>query len=145
MAQKPDIPTTSVLLIDGSDTARTYFADQLKHCSPDYSILEATDGETGLALYRFRRVDCVVLALDLPDGSGFQVLMKLVPLPRRPTVPVIVLTHSAQRGMREIALENGAQAYLVKQFTSGADLDKAIQHAIALVGLLPKEDRYRPI
>ena len=145
MLPNSELPTTSVLLIDGSDTARTYFADQLKHCSPDYSILEATDGQTGLALYRSRRVDCVVLALDLPDGSGFQVLMKLVPIASRPTVPVIVLTHTAQRGMREIALENGAQAYLVKQFTSGADLDKAIQHAIALVGLLPKEDRFRPI
>ena len=145
MQLNSELPTTSVLFIDGSDTARTYFADQLKHCSPDYSILEATDGQTGLALYRSRRVDCVVLALDLPDGSGFQVLLELVPIASRPNVPVIVLTHSAQRGMREIALENGAQAYLVKQFTSGADLDKAIQHAVAFVGLLPKEDRYRPI
>jgi len=145
MPPKPDVPTTSVLLIDGNDTDRIGFANHLKRCSPDYQIFEATDGQTGLNLYRSRRVDCVVLALDLPDGSGFQVLMKLVPIASRPTVPVIVLTHTAQRGMREIALENGAQAYLVKQFTSGADLDKAIQHAVALVGLLPKEDRYRPL
>jgi len=25
------------------------------------------------------------------------------------------------------------------------DLDRAIQHAVALVGLIPKEDRYRPV
>ena len=76
----------------------------------------------------------MVLALDLPDGSGFQVLVDLVPIASRPIVPVIVLSHSAQRGVREMALQNDAQAYLVKQFTSGAELNEAIQRAVARVG-----------
>jgi hypothetical protein len=45
----------------------------------------------------------------------------------------------------ETRWQNGAQAFFVKQFTSGDDLDKAIQRAIALVGRMPKEDRFRPI
>ncbi len=48
MLPKTKPPTTSVLLIDGNDTDRAYFADQLKGRSPDYQILEATDGEAGL-------------------------------------------------------------------------------------------------
>lgn len=143
MLLNSDPPTTSVLLIDGSDTARRYFADQLKQCSPAYSILEAADGQTGLDLYRSRRVDCVILALDLPDGSGFEVLVDLVSIASKPTIPVIVLTHSAQRGVKEIVMQNGAHAYLVKQFTSGADLNEAIQRGVAQVRPLPKEDRYR--
>jgi DNA-binding response OmpR family regulator len=89
MPQEPDIPATSVLFIDGNDTDRTCFADHLKNCSPDYQILEAIDGESGLALFRTRRIDCVVLALELPDQSGFQVLVELVPIASRPNVAVI--------------------------------------------------------
>jgi DNA-binding NarL/FixJ family response regulator len=39
-------------------------------------------GQSGLALYRSRRIDCVVLELSLPDQSGFQTLAELVPVAR---------------------------------------------------------------
>ena len=145
MPPNPDLLTTSVLLIDGSDADRKYFADQLKGRSPDYKILEASNGEAGLILYRYRRIDCVVVALELPDQSGLKVLVDLVPIASRPNVAVIVLTNRLQRGLREIALQNGAYACFVKQFMSGDDLDRAIQRAIAFVGRVPKEDRYGPL
>ena len=89
---KPELPAMSVLLIDGSKNQRTYWADQLKRCSADYEIVEASDGESGLALYRSRRIDCVVREVALPDDSGFPTLVKLVPMASQPQVPVIVLT-----------------------------------------------------
>ena len=58
-----DTPTTSVLFIDPSQDQRTYWAEQLKRCAADYEILEASDGQSGLALYQSRRIDCVVLEL----------------------------------------------------------------------------------
>lgn len=106
-------PTISVLLIDGNDTDRRYFADQLKGRSPDYEILEATDGEIGLTLYRSRRIDCVVVALELPDQSGLKILVELVPIASRPNVAVVMLTNRLQRGLREIAQQNGAYACFV--------------------------------
>ena len=145
MPPMPDVPTTSVLLIDGNDTDREHFAAQLKGRSSDYQILEATDGELGLNLYRSRRIDCVVLALELPDQSGYKVLVDLVPIASRPNVAVIVLTNRLQRGLQELARINGAYTCFVKQFMSGEDLDRAIQRAVAFVGRIPKEDRYRPI
>jgi hypothetical protein len=45
----------------------------------------------------------------------------------------------------ELAHQNGVDACLVKKYTSGEALDKAIQCAVARVGLLPKEDRHRLI
>ena len=138
-------PSTSVLLIDANDTDRRHFADQLKGRSPDYTILEATDGEAGLTLYRSRRIDCVVLALELPHQSGYKVLVDLIPIASRPNVAVIMLTNRLQRGLREMARQNGAYACFVKQFMSGDDLDRAIQRAIAFAGQMPKEARYRPI
>ena len=138
-----EIPSTSILLIDGSKNHRVYWADQLKGCSPQYEIIEAPDGESGLLLYRSRRIDCVVVALELPDQSGLKVLVDLVPIASRPNVAVVILTNRLQRGLGEIARQNGAYACFVKQFMSGEDLDRAIQRAMAFVGQMPKEDRYR--
>jgi CheY-like chemotaxis protein len=145
MLPKPELPVTSVLLIDGSQNQRAYWADQLKLCSPDYQIIEAADGQSGLDIYRSRRIDCVVLELSLPDQSGFQTLINLVPIGSEPQIAVIVLTLITDRGVWEIAKQNGAYACLAKQFTSGDDLDRTIQRAIAFVGQIPMEERYRPV
>ena len=99
--------------------------------------------EIGLALYRSQRIDCVILELDFPDRSGFEVFISLVPLVRRPTVAVVVLTRLTHRGLWDLAKRNGAYACLVKEDTSGEELDHVIQSAIAMIGALPKEDRYR--
>jgi DNA-binding NarL/FixJ family response regulator len=106
-------------------------------------MLEAKDGEEGLAIYRSRRIDCVVLEIDLPDRSGFEVLMTLVPQASKPRIAVIVLTKLTHRGLWELAKNNGAYVCFAKQHTTGEDLDRAIQRAMAFVGQMPKEERYR--
>jgi DNA-binding NarL/FixJ family response regulator len=116
----------------------------LKGCSSDYRIVEAIDGVSGLALYECQRIDCVVLELDFEDRSGFEVLVSLVPLVRKPHIAVIILTRLTHLGLWELARKNGAYACLLKAHTSGEKLDHVIQRAIAVVGLLPKEDRYWP-
>ena len=99
---------------------------------------------SGLALFRSQQIDCVVLAVELPDCSGFRVLVDLIPIARRPNIAVLMLTSNAQRGLHQIAMQNGAYACFIKAFTSGEDLDRAIQRAMAYVGRLPKEDLHGP-
>jgi CheY-like chemotaxis protein len=135
-----DRPTTSVLLIDGSQRQRSYWVEQLKQTSPNYQIIEASDGQSGLDLCRSRRIDCVVLEVGLPDDSGFPTLVNLVPIASKPQVPVIVLTQIPYPGVWEVAKENGAYACFHKPRTSGKDLENAIQRAVAFVGQMPRED-----
>jgi CheY-like chemotaxis protein len=141
MPQDPNSPATSILLIDGSKTQRAYWADQLKSSSSDFQIIEAADGQSGLALFQSYQFDCVVLELSLPDRSGLEVLMKLIPNVSRPQVPVVVLTLMTSQGVWELAKENGAYACLHKHHTTGDDLDRAIQRAVAFVRQMPKEER----
>ena len=145
MVQSHDIATTSVLFIDGYHSDRTYYADQLKCCSSDYEVLEAVDGQSGLSCYRSRRIDCVVLELDLPDMSGFQLLADLIPLAGRPNIAVLILTRLSSQPLWDLAKKKGAYACLLKHHTSQEDLDTVIQHAVALVAQMPKEDRYQPL
>jgi len=110
MPQDPDIPVVSVLFIDNSSHQRTHWADELKRCSSDYQIFEADDGPSGLALFRSRRIDCVVLELSFPDDSSFKTLADLVPIASKPRVAVVVLTLLTHRGLWDLAKQHGAFA-----------------------------------
>ena len=140
----PQPSATSVLLIDGSKNQRAYWIDQLKSCL-DYEIVEASDGQAGLDLYRARRIDCVVLKLGLPDQSGFEILGKLVQVASKPLVPVIAMTRLLDRGIRELAQVRGAYACLHEDHTTGEDLHKAIQEAVAFVGQIQEKHYPSPL
>jgi DNA-binding NarL/FixJ family response regulator len=130
---------TTILLIDGNGHDRTYYADRLKFSIPDCVVLEAKDGKSGLEVYKSRRVDCIVHEVYLPDMSGFELLVALVPLASRPPVAVLILTRKPVRGLRDLARANGAQELLVKQQTSGEELAQVILKAIAVVGPTHKD------
>ena len=132
---------TTILLIDGNDHDRTHYADRLKFSIPDCVVLEANDGKSGLEVYKSRRVDCVVHEVFLPDMSGIQLLLTVVPLASRPPVAVVILTRASPRGLRDLVRNNGAQALLVKRLTSGENLAKVILKAIAVVGPIHKDLR----
>lgn len=145
MAQNSKLSTTSVLLIDGSKNHRADWTKQLRRCSAAYEIVEASEGKSGLDLYRSRQIDCVVLELSLPDQSGFTVLGELVPLPRRPQVAVIVLTQIPHPAVWEMATLSGAQACFYKRHTSSKDLDQAIQRAVVSVSQRLKNDNQQRV
>ena len=123
---------TTVLVIDDNDGDRKYWCEALKHSAHNYTVLDAPTGQAGLALCRSQRIDCVVLDLDMPE-SGFYVLFDLVRDRTRPQIAVVILTHLPHPYLFELAKHNGAQACLVKQATSGQDLDYAVQNAVAAV------------
>lgn len=126
--------TTTVVLIDPNNEDRQYYRERLKISSNDYTVLEASNAERGLAICRTERIDCVVTELHLPDMSGFQVLIRLNPIVHRSLhTPVIALSHFILPSIIEAAKKLGAQSYLIKSHASGDDLDRAIQKAITKV------------
>ena len=127
-------PPTRILLIDSHQQEREYWAQRLTCSSPDRTIVEAVTGAAGLSICRSQRIDCVITELTLPDMSGFEVLVTLVPRVRRPDMAVIVLTNITLTEMATFALNSGAQAYLIKSRISGEDLDREVHKAISAVG-----------
>ena len=129
----------SILLIDGNDADREYYAGRLKQSCPDLLIHEAASGKSGLELYYANLIDCVILELRLPDMSGFEVLTTLIPVARVPEVPVIVLTVISNLPLLQVAKLNGAQAILQKLTTSGDQLVTAVEKGLARVQRDPKK------
>ncbi len=132
----------TVLLIDAHKGDREYWAQRLLISSPDYVVLEAETGAAGQAICRSQRVDCVVLELTLPDMSGFQAFIQLVPCAYYSKPAVIFLSRTTLQPMAELAMKDGAQAYLIKSHITGDDLDRAIRKALATVGSPHKESRF---
>ena len=119
--------SSHIVLIDDNPRDREYYAD------PECLVVQATTGRAGLTLCKEHRPDRVVLELDLPEMSGFEVLLKLVPRVYRPEIAVIVLTRIYNLGLLKAAVTNGAQAALFKSMASGDVLEKAVLKAMARV------------
>jgi len=131
--QSSSASSCTVLLIEDDPEQLAFWSSALKNCSSYYSVLEAASGQEGLKLLSHQEVDCVVLDLDLSGSSGFQFLLDLVPDRNRPEIAVLIFTRLQNPTLANIALENGAQAYLIKQQTSADTLHEAIQKSVTAV------------
>jgi CheY-like chemotaxis protein len=125
--------TCTILLIEDDPQDLKFWSSALRNCSSHYTVLEAASGHEGLELLRHQEVDCVVLDLDLSESSGFQFLLDLVPKRKRPEIAVLILSRLWNPTLAKMALENGAQAFLIKQNTSADALDEAIKKAMTSV------------
>ncbi|MEP7127018.1 MAG: hybrid sensor histidine kinase/response regulator [Byssovorax sp.] len=73
-------------------------------------------------------VDVVLLDLSLPDASGLQAVERLHDA--APDVPIVVLTGSQDEALGALAVQAGAQDYLVKGQTDDWLLIRAMRYAI---------------
>jgi DNA-binding response OmpR family regulator len=107
-----------VLVIDDEPDVLLLCRVNLQHAG--YDVLEAADGERGLALAVGELPDAVVLDLMLPLMDGYGVLAALQADERTRTIPVLVLTAKAQREDRVRCWEEGASEYMTKPFSPAA-------------------------
>ena len=82
-----------------------------------YRLLEATDGEQGVAMALESRPDLILMDIQLPKLSGLDATRRLRQDPRTAHVPIIVVTSFALSGDDQKAIEAGASAYLAKPYS----------------------------
>jgi len=80
---------------------------------PEASLLAARTGKEGVALVKKEVPDIVILDINLPDISGFQVLKDIREFS---SVPVVILTVRADDSDVLHGLEAGADDYIIKPF-----------------------------
>jgi DNA-binding response OmpR family regulator len=104
----------TILLVEDDATLRHTLALNLR--AEGYGVLEAEDGETGLAAARGETPDLVLLDVMLPGLDGLTVCRLLR---RESAVPIILLTARGAEADKIIGLETGADDYIVKPFSLG--------------------------
>ncbi|HEY7905110.1 MAG TPA: response regulator [Casimicrobiaceae bacterium] len=82
-----------------------------------FRLLEAADGETGVALAQQELPALVLMDVQLPKMSGLEATRLLKADARTAGIPVIVITSFALSGDREKAAAAGADSYLAKPYS----------------------------
>ncbi|SDT01521.1 response regulator [Pseudomonas granadensis] len=101
-----------LLIVD--DNAATRYALRRRLERHGYTVLEAGTGSDGLALIESEALDALILDVNLPDMSGFDIVRLLRADPRTALLPVIhVSAASIQTGDIITGLDAGADAYLI--------------------------------
>lgn len=82
--------------------------------SNNYTLLKATSGEEALDIAMREQPDLILMDLNLPKMTGFEVTKTLRENPTFSHTPIIAITAYAMRGDRERVIESGCDAYLTK-------------------------------
>ncbi|MDO8482881.1 MAG: response regulator [bacterium] len=99
-----------------------------------YAVVQAFDGEGGLALVLKEKPDLVLLDVLLPKMDGLLVLEKLRQDPWGKSVPVIVLTNLSEPwDVAATALAGGVHDYLIKVDWTVADVVKKVEERLKTV------------
>jgi DNA-binding response OmpR family regulator len=95
-----------------------------------YHVLTAPDGVRGLKLALVNRPDLILMDIWMPVGLGFSVAQRLKDLGLR-DIPLIFITASRLRGLREAAAKLGAVGYFEKPYDPDellATIRRALDH-----------------
>lgn len=103
----------SILYIEDNAANRQLVKSVLKR-NINYILLEAENGAAGLALAKEKRPDCILLDLNLPDMSGYDVIEDLKKDPLTSTIPVIALSGEVSPEEKENAQQAGFDSFIGK-------------------------------
>lgn len=122
----------TVIVIEDEAQIRRFLRTTL--ITEGYNLFEAETGRQGLTEAATRKPDLIILDLGLPDMDGLDVIAQLRAWS---SVPVIILSARSQEGDKVVALDAGADDYLVKPFGAGellARIRVALRRASATAG-----------
>ena len=105
----------TVLYIEDNEFNRKIIRQLL--AATTYRLLEAADGEQGVATALETRPDLILMDIQLPKLSGLDATRQLRRDARTADIPIIAVTSFALSGDDQQALEAGATAYLAKPYS----------------------------
>jgi two-component system chemotaxis response regulator CheY len=117
----------TILLVDDEAHIRKYVGLILRQLGAP-RIVEASNGEEGVAAYIRENPDLVLLDVNMPIMDGIETLKKLKQVD--PDCVAVMLTSLANRQTIEQAIELGAANYIRKD-TSREEITKALSETIA--------------
>jgi DNA-binding response OmpR family regulator len=97
-----------VLLVEDDHLIREGLAEILRR--EGYSVVEAEDGESALALCRSEAPDIVCLDIMMPKVSGFEVCRKM--RAERSRTPIIFISAKSEEIDKVVGLEMGADDFI---------------------------------
>lgn len=108
-------PGPLILVIEDNADVRKYICDKLRDY---YRLKEYKDGKEGLAAALEEMPDLIVSDVMMPEMDGFELCRILKTDSRTSHIPVILLTARADDSDKMQGLGTGADAYIIKPFST---------------------------
>ena len=105
----------TILYVEDNEMNRKIVRDLLKRTK--YNLVEAYDGEAGVAKALEIKPDLILMDIQLPKMSGLDATRQLRAADATKTTPIITITSFALSGDDQKAKDAGATAYLAKPYS----------------------------
>ena len=111
-----------ILVVEDQEDNRQILRDLLT--SVGYEVIQAENGEEGLATAARERPDLILMDIQLPLLDGYEVTRRIKADPALRAIPIIAITSYALSGDENKARAAGCDAYVAKPYSPRALLAK---------------------
>lgn len=101
----------TILMIEDDDFILELYRRQLEQAG--FAVQSTTSGKEGVEILDNNNFDLLMLDLNIPDFSGFQILEHLKKNPKK-EMQIMILTNVAQDEYVKKGMDMGAQAFVIK-------------------------------
>jgi two-component system, cell cycle response regulator DivK len=104
-----------ILIVEDQEDNRTILRDLLSKAG--FDLIEAVNGEDGVALALSRRPDLILMDIQLPVMDGYEATRRIKANAELKAIPVIAVTSYALSGDEAKARAAGCDGYVAKPFS----------------------------
>jgi putative two-component system response regulator len=115
MVNAPQFSDANILIVDDYQP-NVLLLDRVLRSAGYKNVRSTTDPREVESLYAAQNFDIILLDINMPHMSGFDVMERLRTIERDSYLPILVLTAQADYDTRLRALQSGAKDFLTKPF-----------------------------
>ncbi len=111
-----------ILVVEDTENNRRILNDLLSNAG--FEVLEAVDGEKGVAMATESQPDLILMDIQLPVVDGYEATRRIKSNPALRQIPIIAVTSYALSGDEAKARAAGCDGYVAKPFSPRLILSK---------------------
>ena len=104
-----------ILVVDDQEDLRGVLRDLL--AGSGYTVIEAADGETGVAKAKSDRPDLILMDIQMPVIDGYEATRRIKGDPSLNPIPIVAVSSFAMKGDEEKARAAGCDHYVTKPYS----------------------------
>jgi two-component system chemotaxis sensor kinase CheA len=121
-------PSKTLLIVEDSFTSRTLLKNILE--ATGYDVHTAIDGQDGFDQLKSKTFDAVISDIQMPRMDGITLTRRIRADKELSDIPVILVTSLDARQDRELGMDAGANAYIVKSSFDQSNLLEVLERLI---------------
>jgi two-component system cell cycle response regulator DivK len=104
-----------ILIVEDQEDLRGVLRDLLT--GSGYAVIEAADGEAGVAKANSERPDLILMDIQLPIIDGYEATRRIKVDPALNSIPIVAVSSFAMKGDEEKARAAGCDHYVTKPYS----------------------------